>query len=207
MNVSRFHARRRLWLLIAILAPGASAADERGGSVASANRDFRSSVAVTGHRALSVDDYVGALDGRYSCGSEVIRATPHRVRYPFSIDDASGPVSLHIWGFRGQGSPSINLRVRASCMDEEVIPNTVTLADTTLAATLGRFHLNLGIADVMLGPEACHHWVEVSFDLADLPCNGPSTVIGNTRINRIMVETRVRDRIFRGSFHRVLEFL
>lgn len=179
-------------LLAGALAAPAGATDAPAGGATPAN-DYRTTIARAGFPALSTD--LSSGETTYSCGNLAVRTTPHRVRYPFSLPDPSGPVAVDVWAAALSGAPSLELRVRVSCLStQQLLPVTQTLNSITLPGTPGAQRVTLALTDPGVPAEDCRFWLEAAFALDVTPCSSRWT------LDKVRVTSRVRDRIFRSRF-------
>lgn len=182
------------WLAsgLLLLAGAAPATDAPAGGTAPAN-DFRTTIARAGFPALSTD--LSSGETSYSCGNLAVRVTPHRVRYPFSLPDDSGPVAVDVWTTAFSGAPSLELRVRVSCLSgQQQLPVTQTLNALTLPGTAGSQRVTIAVTDPGVPAEDCRFWLEAAFALDATPCSS------RWILDKVRVTSRVRDRIFRSRF-------
>ncbi|MBX3726745.1 MAG: hypothetical protein KF823_12610 [Xanthomonadales bacterium] len=178
-------------MLLAAAAPAAAHDAPTGGAMPA--NDFRTTIARAGFPALSTD--LSSGETSYVCGNLAVRTTPHRVRYPFSLPDHSGPLAIDVWSTAFSGAPSLELRVRVSCLSgQQLLPVTQTLNAVTLPGTHGSQRVTIAVTDPGVPAEDCRFWLEAAFALDVVPCSS------RWILDKVRVTSRVRDRIFRSRF-------
>lgn len=135
--------------------------------------------------------------GGYICAN-IAPGGSRVIRYPFAVPDARLLDFVRIWGFKGADTADTTLRVRRSCMTmSQVDPVTTTLDQVAINGSPGQFSSLAILGGDQPSNLDCRYWVELEFGPSAQACATNTT---NLRIERIRVQSRLEERIFRGTF-------
>jgi hypothetical protein len=181
----------------ALASSAAHAEDAALAAIAGAhNEEFRSIIGM----AAQPEDHTAAYRG--STGAYVCANTTSGggrvIRYPMTVPDARTFEFVRIWGFKTTGTADTTARLRRSCMSQsQVDPTTVVLDTVNITSTTGQFTALLFGDPTTPFNLDCRYWVEFEFGPSTQAC---AAGIQDLRIERLRVQSRMGDRIFRGSF-------
>lgn len=186
----------RISLFMAIASGFVASAALANDSVSLHNREFRQIVGAAGQPAQT-DDAFGHNNGGYQCKNATTRATPHIVRYPFTLPDSRKVAFVNVYGRRTSDAPPMEASVLKACMSQdETAPTVTTLATGTASGNADGYFIMVLHADDVPNNLNCRYWAEVRFDISSIPCT-----TGTAYVQRVFLEATVPDRIFRGMFN------